>query len=65
MSDDLEKLIERVRRIEMSPEAEREQRRSFVYGNVHIENARITRDLVTEVDQQISAAEGANPDHNK
>jgi hypothetical protein len=33
MTRDLEQLVERARRIEMTPEQLREQRRSFVYGN--------------------------------
>jgi len=41
----------------MSPDQLREQRRSFVYGNTHIENERITRDLVIEVDEAIEAQE--------
>lgn len=57
MSKDLEKLVEKARSISMSPDAEREQRRSFVYGNTHIENSRITRELVAEVDEQLEEAE--------
>jgi hypothetical protein len=53
MSEDLEALVRRARQMEMTPEQLREDRRSFVYGNTHIENDRITRELVAEVDQQI------------
>jgi hypothetical protein len=53
MSEDLEALVWRARQMEMTPEQLREHRRSFVYGNTHIENDRITRELVAEVDQQI------------
>lgn len=56
MTQELEKLLEKARQIEMTPDAEREQRQSFVYGNTHIENDRITRELVAEVDSQIEAA---------
>jgi hypothetical protein len=48
MTDALKELIEAARH---SPfyEAEREaQRRSFAYGNTHIENERITRQMVDE-----------------
>jgi hypothetical protein len=48
MTDALQQLIEAARH---SPfrEAEREaQRRSFAYGNTHIENERITRQMVDE-----------------
>ena len=57
MSRELLKLVEMARGIEMSPDQLREQRRSFVYGNTHIENERITRDLVIEVDEAIEAQE--------
>ena len=56
MSDELNALVERARQIRMTPDNEREQRQSFVYGNTHIENDRITRDLVAKVDQEIEAA---------
>lgn len=48
----------------------REQRLSFVYGNTHIENARITREMVAEADEKVAqeeklsqneAAQGAGP----
>jgi len=53
MGEKLKELIERARKIEMTATQIREQRRSFVYGNTHIENERITRDLVAEVDSEI------------
>lgn len=53
MTKKLDDLIEKARRIQMTPEQAREQRRSFVYGNTHIENPRITRDLVREVDEEL------------
>jgi hypothetical protein len=53
MGEKLKELVERARKIEMTATQIREQRRSFVYGNTHIENERITRDLVAEVDSEI------------
>lgn len=53
VSRELRKLVEMAREVEMSPEQLREQRRSFVYGNTHIENERITRALVAEVDEAV------------
>jgi hypothetical protein len=53
MTEDLQELVSRARKIEMTPAQLREQRRSFVYGNTHIENERITRELVAEVDQKL------------
>jgi len=53
MSRDLERLLEKARRHEMTAEEEREQRRSFVFGNTNIENERITREMVNELDQKL------------
>ena len=48
MTDYLQKLVEAARSAP-SPKDEREaQRRSFAYGNTHIENERITREMVDE-----------------
>lgn len=55
MGKDLEELISRARSIEMSPDQLREQRRSFVYGNTHIENERITRQMVADLDDKIES----------
>lgn len=57
MSRELEELVAKVRKIEMTPEQLREQRRSFVYGNTYIENERITRELIAKVDEELSASD--------
>ena len=46
MSEELQKLLDMARRVEMSPEQVEEQRRSFAYGNTKIENDSITRDTI-------------------
>ena len=46
MTDDLSKLIEAARGRSMSPAQQEAQRRSFAYGNAHIENVRVTREMV-------------------
>lgn len=46
MTDSLKKLIEAAKSANPSPEHREEQRRSFVYGNTHFENALITREMV-------------------
>jgi hypothetical protein len=51
--DHLEELIERARKIEMTPSQEAAQRQSFAYGNTHIENERITRQMVAEADKKL------------
>lgn len=53
MSRELRKLVDMAREVEMTSEQLREQRRSFVYGNTHIENEKITRALVAEVDEAL------------
>jgi hypothetical protein len=55
MGKELEALVQQARQIEMTPERLREHRRSFVYGNTHIENERITREMVAEVDRTIES----------
>jgi hypothetical protein len=55
MTKDLQELVERARKIEMTPEQIGEQRRSFAYGNTHIENERITRQMVAELDSRLHA----------
>ena len=53
MEKDLEELIERARHIEMTPTQAAAQRQSFAYGNTHIENENITREMVAEADRKI------------
>ena len=55
MTKDLEELVQKARKIDMTPDQLRTQRRSFAYGNTHIENERITREMVAEVDSKIEA----------
>ncbi len=55
MTRELEELVNRARTIEMTPQQLREQRRSFVYGNTHIKNERITRQMVAEIDEKLEA----------
>jgi hypothetical protein len=57
MTNDLKELIERARQIEMTPDQLGEQRRSFAYGNTHIENDRITREMVAALDKKLHAGE--------
>jgi hypothetical protein len=46
MIDSLKKLFEAVKTANSTPEQREEQRRSFVYGNTHLENELITREMV-------------------
>jgi hypothetical protein len=58
MTTALEALIAKAQRVKMTEAQAREQRLSFVYGNTHIENERITREMVAEADEKV-AKEGA------
>lgn len=48
MTDTLQQLIDAARSRPMSAGEQEEQRRSFAYGNAHIENDRVTRAMVDE-----------------
>jgi hypothetical protein len=53
VTKDLQELVERARKIEMTADQLAEQRRSFAYGNTHIENELITREMVADLDKQL------------
>jgi hypothetical protein len=48
-------MIELARAVRMTPEQEEQQRRSFVFGNVAIENPSITREFVDRVAEEMAA----------
>ncbi len=52
----LERLIERARKVEMTPEDQAAQRRSFAYGNSAFENPRITREMIAEEESKLDLA---------
>lgn len=53
MPRELNELLEAARAKPMSSEDKETQRRSFAYGNAHIENARVTREMVDNAAQAI------------
>ena len=53
MSEYLQKLIDASRGRPMSDAEKEAQRRSFAYGNAHIENERVTREMVNEAAEKI------------
>jgi len=57
MTEALEALIAKARKVTMTEGQLREQRLSFVYGNTHIENAQITREMVAAADAKVMAEE--------
>ncbi len=56
MSDQLQKLIDASRGQVMSDAEKEAQRRSFAYGNAHIENERVTRQMVDEAAEKLGRA---------
>jgi hypothetical protein len=59
MTTALETLIDKARERDFSAAEREAQRRSFAYGNTHIENPRITRQTVDE-QAEILKAEARN-----
>jgi len=55
MSDELEKLLEAARYRPLTPAEQEEQRRSFAFGNANIENVRVTRQIVDEQAEALTA----------
>lgn len=53
MSETLQKLIDASRDRVMSDAEKEAQRRSFAYGNAHIENERVTREMVDQAAEKI------------
>jgi hypothetical protein len=56
-SADIAILVEKAKRITMSPSEREQQRRSFAYGNANIENEAVTKDVIEEVAEKM----GQNP----
>jgi hypothetical protein len=56
MNAELQKLIDASRDRPMTAEEQEAQRRSFAYGNAHIENDRVTRQMVDEAADKIRRA---------
>ncbi len=56
MSEHLQKLIDASRGRSMSTSEMEAQRRSFAYGNAHIENSRVTRAMVDEAAEKLAKA---------
>lgn len=56
MSQRLQELLNRARDTRMSGAEQEAQRRSFAYGNAHIENERVTRAMVDEAAEKLKRA---------
>lgn len=55
MSEEIEKLIELGRDVNLSLPQKEEQRRSFAYGNASIENDRVTKEMVAREAEALKA----------
>jgi len=60
MDRELEKLLERARKIVMTPEQEEEQRRSFAFGNLHFEDPTVTREMIDAAAETLEAEKVAH-----
>ena len=58
MSDDLNRLLEMAKKVEMTVDQKEQQRRSFAYGNAKIENPLITRETVDREAERLKASNG-------
>ena len=58
MTDELKKLLETAKTVEMSPADQEQQRRSFAYGNTSMENRRITRDTIDKAAEDLKPTSG-------
>lgn len=54
---DFSLLVQKAKRIKMTPEEREEQRRSFAYGNANIENSSVTRAVVNQAADELSRLE--------
>jgi hypothetical protein len=60
MSNQLQDLIDAARQVEITPEMARQQRQSFVFGNVSIHNPAVTRELVAQADAKLEGDKATN-----
>ena len=57
MSKELKALLEKAKRVEMTPEESEKQRRSFAYGNTNFENDAISRATVDRAAEKLASGE--------
>jgi len=60
MGRNLQDLLEAAKNVVLTPEEKEQQRRSFAYGNVAIENPRITREMVDRAADEIGSPSNMN-----
>ena len=59
MEKSLVELMEWSKKVQMTPQQQESQRRSFAYGNAKIENDRITREMIDSAANAIAATKKA------
>ena len=56
MTDRLQQLLDEAKKTVQTPQEKEEQRRSFAYGNIKIENPRITREMIDRAAEALDKA---------
>ncbi len=57
MTNYLQELVEAARDVAFPSDEREAQRRSFAYGNTHIENERVTREMIDEQAEALKLAD--------
>ncbi|MBT5945703.1 MAG: hypothetical protein HOK98_13310 [Rhodospirillaceae bacterium] len=57
MTDELDRLIALAKSVQMTPDQQEEQRRSFAYGNAGFENELITKKMVDEQAEKLKSTD--------
>jgi hypothetical protein len=60
MRENLNDLLEAAKHVVLTPEEKEQQRRNFAYGNVVIENPRITREMVDRAADELNERKEAS-----
>jgi len=58
MTDKLEVLLEKAKKVEMTSDEQELQRRSFAYGNTHFENRLISRQTIDDAAEALKTENG-------
>ncbi len=62
MSNDVENLVKRAKKIPETPADREKQRRSFAFGNTAMENPRITREMINAEAEALKAESAERDD---
>jgi hypothetical protein len=56
MEHNISRLIELAKSVRMNEQQRMEQRNSFVYGNIKIENDKVTREMVEDISHKVETS---------